>query len=104
MVLWSLAKTSLSLEAFREASHFAVHILSSEQEALSNLFAKRGADKFSGLGLERGQSGIPLLTGCGARFQCRTAFQYEGGDHIIFVGEVTDFDYSDREPLLFHRG
>jgi 3-hydroxy-9,10-secoandrosta-1,3,5(10)-triene-9,17-dione monooxygenase reductase component len=104
MVLWSLAKTSMSLSAFTQASHFAVHILASDQEMLSNRFAKRGVDKFADLDLERGEAGIPLLIGCGARFQCRTTFQYEGGDHIIFVGEVIAFDHSHREPLLFHRG
>lgn len=89
---------------FKEASHFAVHILASDQEALSNQFATRGIDKFSGLVLERGENGIPLLTGCGARFQCRSAYQYEGGDHVIFVGEVVSFDQSHCDPLLFHCG
>lgn len=104
MVLWSLARTSQSMDAFRGASHFAVHILAADQEALSNGFAKRGADKFAGLQIERGASDVPLLTGCTARFQCRTAYQYEGGDHIIFVGEVIAFDHEDRGPLLFHGG
>ncbi len=104
MVLWSLARTSQNMEAFRGASHFAVHILAADQEALSNGFAKRGADKFAGVEVERGEGDLPLLTGCTARFQCRTAYQYEGGDHIIFVGEVIAFDHEDRAPLLFHGG
>ena len=104
MVLWSLARTSHNMEAFRGASHFAVHILAADQEALSNGFAKRGADKFAGVEVERGEGDMPLLTGCTARFQCRTAYQYEGGDHIIFVGEVIAFDHEDRAPLLFHGG
>ncbi|MBO9696734.1 MAG: flavin reductase [Sphingopyxis sp.] len=104
MVLWSLARSSMSMDAFRGADHFAVHILAADQEPLSNGFAKRGADKFAGLAPERGAGGVPLLTGCAARFQCRTAYQYEGGDHIIFVGEVIAFDHDDRAPLLFHGG
>lgn len=104
MVLWSLARTSQSLDAFRNATHFAVHILAADQEPLSNVFAKKGADKFAGLTLERGEGGTPLLTGCSARFQCRTAYQYEGGDHIIFVGEVVRFDHWQRPPLVFHGG
>jgi 3-hydroxy-9,10-secoandrosta-1,3,5(10)-triene-9,17-dione monooxygenase reductase component len=81
-----------------------VHILAADQEALSNGFAKRGADKFAGAEIERGEADVPLLTGCSARFQCRTAYQYEGGDHIIFVGEVIAFDHEDRAPLIFHGG
>ena len=104
MVLWSLAKSSQSLPAFLESGHFAVHVLASSQEELSLTFATRGADKFAGLVLERGKGEIPLLGGCSARFQCRTAFNYEGGDHVIFVGEVQAFDHFNRPPLVFHSG
>ena len=104
MVLWSLARSSLSMDAFRNGEYFAVHILAADQETLSNGFARRGADKFAGLETERGAGDVPLLRGCAARFQCRTAYQYEGGDHVIFVGEVIAFDHDDRAPLLFHGG
>jgi 3-hydroxy-9,10-secoandrosta-1,3,5(10)-triene-9,17-dione monooxygenase reductase component len=104
MVLWSLAKTSRNMAAFVEGEHFAVHVLSASQEALSNLFAKSGADKFKDMALGRGPGGIPLLDGCSARFQCRTAYRYDGGDHEIFIGEVVAFDHSERAPLAFHAG
>jgi 3-hydroxy-9,10-secoandrosta-1,3,5(10)-triene-9,17-dione monooxygenase reductase component len=104
MVLWSLGKTSLSLPHFAAAAHFAVHILSDEQEALSARFATRGADKFGAVAFQRGHHDLPLLTGCVARFQCRKLFEYEGGDHVIFVGEVVAFDHVGKRPLLFHGG
>ena len=104
MVLWSLAKSSKSLPAFLESGYFAVHVLSASQEALSHTFATRGAEKFAGLSLERGKADIPLLEGCSARFQCRTAVKYEGGDHLVFIGEVEAFDHFDRPPLVFHSG
>jgi flavin reductase (DIM6/NTAB) family NADH-FMN oxidoreductase RutF/DNA-binding MarR family transcriptional regulator len=104
MVLWSLAKSARSLPVFLAASHFAVHVLAADQEELSLRFATRGGEKFAGLDLERGASQVPLLRGCSARFQCRTAFRHEGGDHVIFVGAVESFDHSDRPPLVFHGG
>ena len=104
MVLWSLAKNARSLPAFLAASHFAVHVLAVDQEELSLRFAARGSEKFAGLDLERGTDQVPLLRGCSARFQCRTAFRHEGGDHVIFVGAVESFDNSDRPPLVFHGG
>jgi 3-hydroxy-9,10-secoandrosta-1,3,5(10)-triene-9,17-dione monooxygenase reductase component len=104
MVLWSLAKTSSSIEPFRSATHFAVHVLAAEQEALSGRFAMKGIDRFEGTAVERGPGHVPMLPGCSARFACRTAFQHEGGDHVIFVGEVLDFVHSDRKPLVFHGG
>ena len=104
LVLWSLENKSLSLPVFRDAKHWAVHVLASDQEELSGRFARRGASKFAGLPLETGEGEVPLLTGCSARFQCRNAFQYDGGDHLIFVGEVLRFDRSDAPPLVFHAG
>jgi len=104
MVLWSLAKKSNSLPVFVATQHWAVHVLAADQEPLSNRFARSGEDKFAGLDLESNLQGVPLLKGCAARFQCKTSFQYEGGDHIIFVGEVTAFDRSDHPPLVFHAG
>jgi len=104
LVLWGLAKNARSMPVFADAEHWAVHVLSAEQEALSNAFAKSGEDKFAGVELEAGHADLPLLTGCAARFQCKTRFCYEGGDHIIFVGEVVEFDRRDATPLVFHAG
>lgn len=104
MVLWSLGKTSSSIAAFTGTQHFAVHILAADQEAVSNRFAKSGADKFAGAKLSRGHGEVPLLDGCSARFECRVAYQYDGGDHVIFVGEVLNFDTFARPPLIFHGG
>jgi 3-hydroxy-9,10-secoandrosta-1,3,5(10)-triene-9,17-dione monooxygenase reductase component len=104
MVLWSLAKKSLSLPVFRAAEHWAVHVLAADQAALSTRFARSGSDKFGGLDVVTSGHGVPLLNGCAARFECKTSFQYEGGDHLIFVGEVSAFERAERPPLVFHAG
>jgi len=104
MVLWSLAKNSRSLPVFETADFWTVHILSCEQDDLSNRFASRSDDKFGGLDLDEGIGGVPMLQDCTARFQCKASFKYEGGDHIIFVGEVVEFDRSEKLPLVFHGG
>lgn len=104
MILWSIGKSSLSLPAFAAAEYFAVHILAVDQQTLSDRFAKRGIDKFSGLDVDRGPGNVPLLNGCAARFKCRTAYRYEGGDHDIIVGEVIEFDHFATAPLIFHSG
>jgi 3-hydroxy-9,10-secoandrosta-1,3,5(10)-triene-9,17-dione monooxygenase reductase component len=104
MVLWSLAKSALSRAAFESASHWAVHILAADQEELANRFATRGTDKFAGLATDQGAGDVPLLSSCAARLQCQTSFKYEGGDHIIFVGEVLAVDHTENAPLVFHAG
>ena len=104
MVLWSIARSSTNFTAFVEADGFAVHVLAADQEDLATRFSQRGIDRFSGLQLEHGTDGIPLLKGCAARFRCRTAFRHEGGDHVILVGEVLELDLCDCEPLIFKGG
>ena len=104
MILWSLAKTSRSLAAFEQAAYWAVHILAADQDALSNHFAKSGIDKFADMDVELGAGDVPLLREYASRLQCKTAFKYEGGDHVIFVGEVLKFDRRDVAPLIFHGG
>lgn len=104
MVLWSLARTSLSLDAFMQGAHFAVHVLGEDQRDTALRFATRGGEKFAGLDCAIGTGGVPLLEHCVARFECRTVHRYEGGDHIIFVGEVEAFSQFEKNPLLFHLG
>lgn len=104
MVLWSLALSSNSLPVFRDADSWAVHILAADQQDMSDRFATPGLDKFAGMAPADGPEGAPLFEGCAARFGCRARFEYEGGDHAIFLGEVVDFDRRDAEPLIYHSG
>lgn len=103
MVLWSLAKKSQSRQAFMDGDSFAVHILAADQSDLATRFASP-VERFSGLEIERGEHGQPLLSGCSARFECKTVSRYEGGDHDIFVGEVTSYEHFGRPALVFHSG
>ena len=41
---------------------------------------------------------------CSARFQCTPEHSYDGGDHIILVGRVVEFDVSGRPGLVFQAG
>ena len=104
LVLWSLAKSARSMKAFEESGYFCVHVLGASQEGLSAQFATPGSDKFAGQKWTPGHGEVPLLPDFAARFQCKTTHMYEGGDHLIFVGEVLDFEKSDEPPLVFHGG
>jgi len=104
LVLWSLALTSQHIENFRAAGWWAVHVLSAGQEALSARFASLVPDRFDGVEWAPGETGVPLIAGCTARFVCRTAFEYEGGDHAIFVGQVSELTRAAAAPLIYHGG
>ena len=88
LVLWSPARKSWRFPSFEAASHFAIHVLSAGQQHLAESFALPGGDGFAGLDFAPGLGGAPLLAGCTARFECRHEAGYEGGDHLIVVGEV----------------
>ncbi|HTJ96544.1 MAG TPA: flavin reductase family protein [Rhodocyclaceae bacterium] len=101
LVLWSISRGTPSFEAFRGCSHYAVNILSSDQEEISNRFAHASPDKFAGLEYTLGVGGSPVLAGCIASFECRNETQHDGGDHVILVGRVQNFKVDMGTPLLF---
>jgi len=104
LVLWSARHGVPPFDAFELADHFAVHVLADHQQPLSDRFAQVGGDKFADLPWQPGRAGLPLLEGALARFQCRVAHRYPGGDHLILVGEVLEVERSGGAPLLFHGG
>ena len=105
LILWSLSLQSPKLEAFQNASHYAVNVLASGQQGLSDRFASRRSDRFADLPRHVGQAGVPLLDSCCAWFECINEAHYPGGDHLIFVGRVERFALGDaKSPLIFHNG
>jgi flavin reductase (DIM6/NTAB) family NADH-FMN oxidoreductase RutF len=105
LVLWSLGLKSGSLQTFLRAKHYAIHVLSVEQQALAERFASKSADRFEALQFENGHGDVPIIAGCAAVFQCTTRSQYPEGDHVILVGEVIACQHAaTRSPLLFHGG
>ncbi|MBV9111324.1 MAG: flavin reductase [Hyphomicrobiales bacterium] len=104
LVLWSLETKAQSLPVFREATHFAVNVLSADQVALSTRFARSSADKFKAVEWRSGMGGAPLIKGVAAHFECRREAEHEGGDHVILIGRVDRFSRFDREVLVFAHG
>ncbi len=85
---------------------FCVNILSEDQESLSRTFATKDADKFDGVGYSTDLCPAgPVLDGILAWIGCRIVAEYEGGDHVIVVGEVEDLGVgAGKRPLIFYRG
>jgi len=105
LILFSLDKSAYSLAAFTNYRHFAVNVLREGQEGLSNRFAASLGDKWTGIEHSVWDSGCPILEDCLASFECQIRNTYDGGDHMIFVGEVLKlFSQSEGRPLVFHRG
>ena len=105
LVLWSLARNADCFDAFEREDHFAINILNRTQEALSTRFATKDIDKWAEVGYRAGETGSPLLAGAIATFECKVQARHDGGDHVIYVGEVLHVQADqDAEPLGFFRG
>jgi flavin reductase (DIM6/NTAB) family NADH-FMN oxidoreductase RutF len=105
LVLFSVDRKARSLVHLLEAEGFAINILHCGQEQISNRFARSTASKWDGVDHAIGESGAPLLPGSLAQFECRRYAHHDGGDHVIFIGEVVRFRYDQTEaPLIFYRG
>ena len=108
LVLWSLATRSASMPVFRSNSHYVVNVLASTQLDLCKRFATVKGDRFEGVSHAAGDTGMPVLDGALAWFECHNRSRYDEGDHVIFVGEVERCGVHDQaaetEPLVFQNG
>ncbi len=105
LVLWSLGLHSSSLPLFRSGTHYVINVLAADQLELCQRFAYGKGDRFAGVDYSLGQSGLPILSGALAWFECHNRSRYEEGDHVIFVGEVERCGFADgKEPLVFQAG
>jgi len=107
-VLWSLATRSASMPVFRSNSHYVINVLAASQLDLCKRFATVKGDRFEGVSHAAGDTGMPVLDGAIAWFECHNRSRYDEGDHVIFVGEVERCgvreDGDDASPLVFHGG
>jgi 3-hydroxy-9,10-secoandrosta-1,3,5(10)-triene-9,17-dione monooxygenase reductase component len=102
VALWSFGRRAYSFKSYLSSDHFAVNILREGQEDVSRRFSRSLDDKWTGLDFETWDTGCPNAL---AVFECKMAYTYQGGDHVIFVGEVLNFDHDPTgRPLVFWHG
>jgi len=105
LVLFSLARSASSFEDFVAAGRFAVNVLAADQQALSAMYARPGVSRIEMTPHRPGCLGCPLIAGALAHLECRTLSMHDGGDHLIFIGEVQSISSRrDGAPLLYYRG
>ncbi|MCC3770576.1 flavin reductase family protein [Streptomyces sp. UNOC14_S4] len=112
LVVFMVARTSITWPRIARAGVFCVNVLGAHQEDVCRAFAVSGsrtADKFAGVRHTPSQvTGSPRLTGAPAWIDCTVRAVHTGGDHLIVVGGVealgADDTSSEAHPLLFHRG
>lgn len=104
LVLVCLDVRLSGLQFFRDAKHFGISILSEHQEDISRMFAKKDAERPASIYFD-GSLGMPLIKNSLSAMECKIVQIYEGGDHLIFLGEVDNAELLQPDhPLLYFRG
>lgn len=103
LVLISINRTAQSCEPIQQSGLYAVHILRDDQEDVSRRFATSSAQKFPSGSYALSSQGIPLLQGVLVTLECRLVQSIPGGDHLLFLGDVTSAQIQDGKPLLHYR-
>jgi len=106
LIVISLQRTSRTRELVAEAGAFGLTILSTEQQAISDLFAGRAknpGDRFANIKTKTLITGAPLIEGGLAWMDCRVVHTYDGGTNTLFVGEVVSArSEGEGTPLIYH--
>ena len=105
LVAFAPARSSRTWAQLRTLGRFCINVLAEGQDAVSQNFARSGADKFAGVPWTPSPHGSPVLDDVIAWIDGELWAEYDGGDHTIVVARVLDLGAApDRRPLLYHRG
>lgn len=85
---------------------FAVNILTSTQQTLSNQFAGGSSQqqRFENTPWTTGITGAPILDDSLMSLECKVVEKIHAGTHWIIIGEVQNSACRTGEPLLYYRG
>jgi len=92
IVLVSATNASSAMEMLRDAEHYVVNLLSSDQQHLSEHFAASIDDRttrFQGVGWAPDAAGVPVLAGSLGAYSARVRQRIDAGDHTLVLGDVT---------------
>ncbi len=98
-------KASETWPAVRDAVFFGVNILAHGQHDVCRQFARKGVDRFEGVGYRRSPNGCPILTGSLGYLECELVNVVDAGDHHIAIGRVIDIHHDvEQRPLIYYQG
>ena len=93
-------------EGIQESQCFAVNVLTSDQQAISNQFAGGSSQqqRFENTDWQAGITGAPILNDSLMSLDCKVVEKIRAGTHWIIIGEVQECICRLGEPLLYYRG
>ncbi len=93
-------------EGIQESQCFAVNVLNSTQQDVSNHFAGGSSQqqRFENTPWTTGITGAPVLDSSLMSLECKVIEKIHAGTHWIIIGEVQNSVCREGEPLLYYRG
>jgi flavin reductase (DIM6/NTAB) family NADH-FMN oxidoreductase RutF len=90
----------------QESQSFAVNVLTSDQQDLSNQFAGGSSQqqRFENTDWQAGITGAPILNNSLMSLDCKVVDKVLAGTHWIIIGEVQECVCRSGEPLLYYSG
>jgi len=101
MILVSLDRGSDLLAIVRRTGEFGVNVLAHDQADVAMRFARKGADKFDGIGWTE-SARVPRISGSAGWLACTTETLVDGGDHVVVLGNIVETGLTPAAPLTYH--
>lgn len=98
-----VAKSGRVFPTLSQSDHFAVNILSADQQELASHFASNVENRFANTEWTPGTA-TPLLPGASAQLECAVHERVDAGDHEILLGRVIQYTHVPVPPLVYCRG
>ncbi len=103
LVTVAFERQSSLLQRILNTGRFGINLLGHGQDELATLFARRGADRFTGTPWHY-DAGLPRIDGAAGWAGCDLYNVVEGGDHLLLFGLVTRAQHAQLPPLIYaHR-
>jgi flavin reductase (DIM6/NTAB) family NADH-FMN oxidoreductase RutF len=86
------------------AGRFGISFLAHDQRAIANAFSGPAIDRFASASWSKLETGIPLLDGAAASFECVVVQAIQSGTHTIFIGAVVAARANPGPNLVYKSG
>ena len=103
LVLVCLGRSASCHATFMRVSRFVINVVPTDHTELAQLFATSGVEKFVQGHFTANVDGLPVLDQALVVLECETYARYEGGDHTIIVGRVTESTVGDEKPAIYYQ-
>ena len=102
LIAISIGEQAAMYHTLQKTKKFGVSILTEDQKDLSMIFAKQ-IEKDREIDYVY-QNGIPVINDTLATISCSVKDMFKAGDHMIFIGEVSDLTVNEGKPILYFDG